>query len=87
MIKPFEVLKIPLTNPYYAHKYYQSTFKKLVDSWNKNRTNLYDQGGVRMKLVNEAFLWDRFTHTWKGNMSPNQWYLLPEAFSLHLKKK
>ena len=82
------MLKIPLSNPYYAHPFHQETFKKLIDSWNQTGSNSFDDGTEKMKLVtNENVFWDGYSQIWKGNMTPNKWYLFPEAFSLHLTKK
>ena len=89
------MLKIPLSNPYYAHPFHKETYKKLEDCWiratgsisNKLGSDnklVYDQGGERMKLVNDELHFDRFSQSWIGNMLPNKWYLFPEAFSLHL---
>ena len=78
------MLKIPLTNPYFAHEYYSSTWNKLLYLY-QTGSAVYDQGGERMQLVYANF--DPSSQTWDGNMLPDKWYLFTEAFSLHLKKK
>ncbi|CBY36763.1 unnamed protein product [Oikopleura dioica] len=75
ILKPKKVIRIGLTNPYYApiHSRY---YKMLYESLNQTGRNFYDDGTIQMQLVNETLTY----------MHNDLWYLLPDAYSLQLKK-
>ncbi|CBY43068.1 unnamed protein product [Oikopleura dioica] len=73
--KPKKEIRIGLTNPYYA-PFYSRYFKMLCDSLNQTGRNFYDDGTIQMQLVSEI----------ANNMHYDLWYLLPDAYSLQLKK-
>ena len=65
------MIRIDQSYPYYASS------KTVSDNFNaQTGLSFIDDGVSRMKLVNEQF----------RNMSYNTWYLLPQAYSLTLKK-
>ncbi|CBY11880.1 unnamed protein product [Oikopleura dioica] len=63
------VIKIKQTRPYYD----SSSF--VTNLFNQTGDNFYDDGVLKMKLVNETLF-----------MNKNCWYLLPQAYSLKLNK-
>ncbi|CBY11882.1 unnamed protein product [Oikopleura dioica] len=63
------VIKIKQTRPYYD----SSSF--VTNLFNQTGDNFYDDGVLKMKLVNETLF-----------MNKNCWYHLPQAYSLTLKK-
>ena len=74
--KPSKVIRIGLTNPYYA-PFYSRYYKMLYDSLNRTGRNFYDDGTTQMQLVNETLTY----------MHYYLWYLLPDAFSLELVRR
>ena len=74
--KPKKVIRIGLTNPYYA-PFYSRYYQMLCDSLNQKGRNFYDDGTIQMQLVSE----------FANNMHYDLWYLLPDAYSLELIRK
>ena len=66
------MIHIKKSEPYYV------TFDYLFNHFNRTGTTFLDDGTLKMKLVNEVF---------NSNMKSDTWYLLPQAYSLTLKKK
>jgi hypothetical protein len=65
-------MKIEQSRPYYAES------GMVYQNFNHTTgLSTIDNGGLKMKLVNEKV----------GNMQVNTWYLLPQAYSLIIKKK
>ncbi|CBY10809.1 unnamed protein product [Oikopleura dioica] len=73
--KPKKAIRIGLTNPYYA-PFHSRYYQMLYDSLNQTGRNFYDDGTIQMQLVNESLTY----------MHNDLWYLLPDAYSLQLKK-
>ena len=63
-----KVIRIFLKHPYYA------SFEYISHLHNETQSNVYEDADMKLKFVNEKF----------GNMEKETWYLLPEAYTLHL---